>query len=227
MFMSMTLDTLPERPSYIRDADQWEAACQRNGAILLPCGICDYHGEVPWDPVMAESGQWHCPQCDRLRPYLDFGLLWLAPGRKIQYHGSIDLLARGWPERRDVVPMARVWRRCDDDPSPHFLHSDPEIAGRGDFHWGLRRYPSDRLLALNLAFAIMHDFYGWLSWAEAEIAYEPYSRKRWAEEHADAFLNEVIAHLPHNAAWTLDDDAMRAALRQIAPASFRDTDLAR
>jgi hypothetical protein len=221
--MRMTFDALPERPSYIRDADAWEAACQRNGAILLPCGICDYHGEVPWDPIMAESGQWHCPQCDRLRPFLDFNRLWLSPRRTITYHGSIDLLARvsesgfSRPER-----IARVWRQCDDDPSPCFLHSHPEIAGRGDFRWGLQRYSSDRLPALNLAFAILYDLYGWLSWAEAEIAYEPYSRKRWAEEHADAFLNEVIAGLPHNAGWTLGDSAMRAALRRIAPASFAD-----
>ena len=49
-FMSMTLDALPERPSYIRDADQWEAACARNGTIMLPRGLCNYHGEVPGTP---------------------------------------------------------------------------------------------------------------------------------------------------------------------------------
>jgi hypothetical protein len=218
--MSTTLDALPERPSYIRDADQWEAACARNGIIMLPCGLCDYEGEVPWDPVMAESGQWHCPQCDALRPFLDFDRLWLAPRRKIHYHGSVDLLAREWPELRDLVSVARVWRQCDDDPRPFFLKSDPERAEGDDFEWGLRRYASDGLPSLNLAFAILYDFYGWLSWADAEITFEPYSRKRWAEEHAGALLNEAIAKLPNKAPWTIGDAEMQWALRQIVPQSF-------
>lgn len=217
--MRVAFDTLPERPSYVRNAEYWEACCERNGTIMLPCTLCDYEGEVPWDPVMAESGQWHCPQCDKLRPFLDFDRSWLIPQRAIHYHGSIDLLARGWPEQCDVARVARVWRQCDDDPSSYFLHEDPEIAGR-DIGWGLRRYEADRMLALNLAFAILYDFYGWLSWAEFEIAHEPYSRKRWAEEHADAFLKETIARFPHEGPWTLDNTAMRSALRRIVPGSF-------
>jgi len=218
--MSMTLDTLPERPSYIRDADQWETACQRNGAILLPCGICDYHGEVPWDPVMAESGQWHCPQCDRLRPYLDFNRLWLVPERKIQYHGSIDLLARV-KESSLSTPrwIARVWRQCGDDPSPCFLRSDPESNGGDDFYWGLCRYRADRLPALNLAVAMLFDFYGWLSWADHEIIEEPYSRRRWAEENAPAFLDRFIGRLPAGKPWVLNDAGLQSALREIVPAS--------
>jgi hypothetical protein len=218
--MSVILDTLPERPSYVRDAEYWEACCERHGTIMLPCGLCDYEGEVPWDPVMSESGQWHCPQCDRLRPFLDFERLWLAPGRKIAYHGSVDLLARGWHKLRDVVPVARVWRQCDDDPIPYFLHTDPETGERRDFDWGLRRYEADRLPALTLACTILHDFYGWLSWADFEITEEPYSQERWAQEHAAAFLNEAITRLPNQKPWTLTDADLNAALRQIVPTSF-------
>jgi hypothetical protein len=113
-----------------------------------------------------------------------------------------------------------VWRQCDDDPSPFFLNSDPERGEGGDFGWGLRRYASDRLPSLNLAFAILYDFYGWLSWADAEIAFEPYSRKRWAEEHAPAFLAQTIVHLPTGKPWTVGNADMQSALRRIVPSSF-------
>jgi hypothetical protein len=169
---------------------------------------------------MAESGQWHCPQCDRLRPFLDFERLWLTPGRKIEYHGSVDLLVRGWPELREAVPVARVWRRCDDDPSPCFLHSDPASREGRDFGWGPPRYGADRLPSLKLAHAILLDFYGWLSWVSFEIADDPYSADRWAQEHAAAFLNEVVAHLPNQGPWTLIDADMKATLRRIVPESF-------
>jgi hypothetical protein len=220
--MSVTLDdTLPERPSYVRSAEHWEACCARNGTIMLPCGLCDYEGEVPWDPLMGESGVWHCPQCDRLRPFLDFERLWLAPGRKIEYHGSVDLVARVLESGLSKPQwIARVWRQCADDPNPCFIRSDPESNASDDFYWGPGRDREERRPALTLAFAILFDFYGWLGWADHDITQEPYFPRRWAEEHAAAFLGRCVDRLPEGKRWTLSDADLQAALRDIVPTSF-------
>jgi hypothetical protein len=116
--------------------------------------------------------------------------------------------------------VARIWRQCDDDPNRRFLHSNPESESGDQFGWGLHRYTADRLPSWNLAYAILFDFYGWLSWADAEIAFEPYSRKRWAQTHAPAFLAQTIVHLPAGKPWTISDADLQLALRRIVPASF-------
>lgn len=195
---------------------------ERNGTVIVACKECGHEGEAPWDAEHFESGEWPCLQCGHRWPFLDFDRLWFTPGRSVKYSGSIDLLAPAdFPAVTSPVErVARVWRQCDDDPSPFFLKSDPDRGEGDDFGWGLRRYASDRLPSLNLAFAILYDFYGWLSWADAEIAFEPYSRKRWAQEHAPAFLSQAIVHLPTGRPWTIGDADMQSALRRIVPRSF-------
>jgi hypothetical protein len=206
-----------ETPLNPENLEWWE----RNGTVIVACKACGYEGEAPWDAEHGESGEWPCLQCGRRWPFLDFDRLWLTPGRSVRYSGCIDLLAHAdFPAV--ALPLrciARVWRQCDDDPSPFFLKSDPERGEGDDFGWGLRRYASDRLPSLNLAFAILYDFYGWLSWADAEIAFEPYSRKRWAQEHAPAFLAQAIVHLPTGMPWTIGDADMQSALCRIVPRS--------
>jgi hypothetical protein len=167
----------PQRILAKEELEPWE----RNGTVMQACKKCGYHGEVPWNPEACESGQWRCPQCARLWPFLDLDHLWIAPCREIEYRGSIDLAppVSGGGFSTPTTKI-RVWRQCDDDPSLCFLHSDPESERGDDFHWGLRRYRAERISALNLAYAILYDFYGWLSCADFEITEEPYSKKRWA-----------------------------------------------
>jgi hypothetical protein len=62
------------------------------------------------------------------------------------------------------------------------------------------------------------DFYGWLSWADFGITDERYSQKRWAQQHAPAFLDHIIVRLPNGKPWSLSDAEMQSALRQIVPA---------
>ena len=211
----------PQRILAKEDLEPWE----RNGTVVLACKKCDYHGEVPWDPEACESGQWRCPQCNRLWPFLDFAHLWLAPCREIEYRGSIDLTVPMSGGFSTPTMKIRIWRQCDEDPSPFYFHSDPERQEGDEFAWGLRRYTADRLPALNLAFAILFDFYGWLSRADFGITDEPYSQKRWAQQHAPAFLDHTIVHLPNGKPWSLSDAEMQSALRQIVPASFPPSEL--
>ncbi len=206
----------PQRVLAKDELEPWE----RNGTVVKACKKCGSHGEVPWNPEARESGQWRCPQCARLWPFLDLDHLWIAPCRKIEYRGSIDLAVPVVPGISSPVSKVRVCRQCDDDPSPFFLCSDPERREGDDFGWGLRRYRAERTPSLNLAYAILYDFYGWLSWADFEITEEPYSQKRWAQEHAPAFLDQTIVHLPTGKAWVLGNAKMRAALSRIVPASF-------
>lgn len=116
--------------------------------------------------------------------------------------------------------VARAWRQSSEDFGPCFLHCDPESQTGDDFGWGLCRYAADWLPSLNLAFAILCDFYGRLSWADFEITDAPYSQKRWAQQHAPAFLGQTIVHLPRGKPWTIGDTDMQSALREIVPASF-------
>jgi hypothetical protein len=206
----------PQRTLAKTQLEPWE----RNGTVILACKKCDYHGEVPWDPVACESGQWRCPQCDLLWPFLDFDHLWIAPCRTIEYRGSIDLTVPVSGGFSAPTTKIRVWRQCDDDPSPFYIHTDPERPEEDDFYWGLCRYSAERIPSLNLAYAILYDFYGWLSWADFQITDAPYSQKGWAQEHAPAFLDHTIARLPDRRPWSLSDADMQSALRQIVPASF-------
>lgn len=204
-----------ERTSAPKGTENWESwECERT--VIRSCKKCGHRGEVPWDATAAESGLWQCSACERRWPFLDFNHLWLDPGRTIEYGGEITLLAP--PELSSLTPKPRVWRQSDEDISPCFLHPDPESPH--DFGWGLRRYAVDRLPSLNLAFAVLNDFYGWLSWADSDITCEPYSQKRWAQDHAPAFLNQTIVNLPTGKPWTIGDADMQSALRQIVPASF-------
>src|SRR5260370_10198271 len=127
-----------ERPSFHQDTEYWESCCERNGTVILACKKCDYHGEVPWDPDAAESGQWHCPQCDCLWLFLDFNRLWLTPGRTIKYAGEINLLSPQFPELSSLRREPRVCRQCAEDSGSCYLHPDPESPH--DFGWGLCRY---------------------------------------------------------------------------------------
>ena len=189
---------------------------------MVSCKACGYEGEAPWDIEHRESGQWPCLQCGRHWPFLDFERLWLMPGRSIEYSGSVDWrVAVDFPHiLPPLTPITRVWRRCGEDQFPCRLHSDPESRSGDDFGWGLHRYRADRLFSLNLAHAILCDFYGWLSWADAEIAFEPYSKKRWAKAHAPAFLAQTIVQLPAGKSWTIGDADLQLAFRRIMPASF-------
>jgi hypothetical protein len=208
-----------ERTSTPKSKGNWES-WERDGTVILSCKKCNYRGEVRWDLDAAESGEWRCPQCECRWPFLDFDRLWIAPAREIEYRGSVDLLAPLSPEFSSPTLKARAWRQSDEDFEPCFLHSDPESQDDDDFGWGLCRYAAERLPSLNLAFAILYDFYGWLSWADSEISDAPYSQKRWAQHHAPAFLGQTIVHLPRGKPWTISDADMQSALRPIVPASF-------
>ena len=187
----------------------------------MSCNACGYDGEAPWDTERGESGEWTCLQCGRPWPFLDFDRLWLAPKRSIEYHGCVDLFSPASGTLfSEPMRVVRVWRTCDDDPRQQVLYSDPPEARRGDnFLWGFRRYSVDEPPALNLATAILHDFYGWLSWVDSEIAFPPYSQARWAQRHAPALLS-TITRLPNGKSSDDHGRAHAGGMGQIVPRAF-------
>jgi hypothetical protein len=109
--------------------------------------------------------------------------------------------------------MSRVWRQSDEDWEPQWLESDL------DFEWGYLPTSVDDG-PRRLAFAVLYDFYEWLSWADTHIMEPPFSQRTWALTHTPAFLLEAIVRLPEAKPWIISDADMYMAMRQIVPTSF-------